>query len=693
MGRRWRQWYALRWTDAVWRVLSRGLRRRSTQGPVPGGRFLRLWAELAFPRLFPRAHSALIFVRSISGGLLSPLLASGGAGRALQHALSEQPQQATAWLARLEALVRYTRPIHLVDWRLRLSGAELRSLTLDGTHSEFLRGVDLSRGRLLEVRFIGVVSDADFAATKVDDCTFIGCRLSGTSFRGAVFEDVVFAIGDAWRCCFDGAQIRRCTFSDIDLDFSTFAGAVVHDVVFERCDFAGVNLANVGGEWRDVDFLDCLNLDPAFEPAAETGVWVGESTAEAPFQRGALGAYPRALAREAPPVGRESIAGRYAQAEIQSPPPLGYRLQTVARFVSLWIGLGPDYHEVRREALKVDDGLALSFPKRRWVAVLRMLLGVREDIGSVSVARYAYRLLSEGLRDRDPSLAEVELPELVVVNGSLPTARYVESAGGSYIVISRGLEVTATRVARYCIAWLAPDSIEYMDAWPASRDQATVRAAVEASLEDFARSGGDIAVTGRVQVGGLRDSQALALMMSLLTFAVAHELAHFLRNRGLLGPSDPRLDPEGQADVDAVRMLAEVAGGNGDEDLIEALRNMPPDFLRSYYKRRLSKLDEIPLSVRGLSDAEVAELHDSVMPYVSRFADCDWVPAVIAAFIMAFGGSVGYRDNPNLFERSTRVVRASLGEEAVSDLVEEFSRPDSVLGMLRSVFEPGSASV
>jgi hypothetical protein len=303
------------------------------------------------------------------------------------------------------------------------------------------------------------------------------------------------------------------------------------------------------------------------------------------------------------------------------------------------------------------------------------------------VATEPYRLLIGDLRKRQPALADVEFPQLVIVDGNLATARYVEAGDDRYVVLSRGLEATAIRLARYCIAWLVPGSISYMDNWPTSKENAALRFALEEELVGFARSGGDISGLGRIQVTGLRDLQAHYLLITFVAFALSHELSHFLRMRdGAWANRSPR-DHELQADVDAAQALPE-HDIDGDREMVEALRDTDPELARRMLRLMESRQgfrDEFP---DDISDADLKLILEAAPEVASRFADCDWNAAAVAAFILIVGGSVGYGNGIDLVGRAMHVVREAFGEESASEVERELAGPDSVLSMLRNVFAP-----
>jgi hypothetical protein len=218
-----------------------------------------------------------------------------------------------------------------------------------------------------------------------------------------------------------------------------------------------------------------------------------------------------------------------------------------------------------------------------------------------------------------------------------------------------------------------------MDRWPVPRQLEELRPALVRELDGLRRSGGDISGLGRVQVKGMRDSQAQFLGLSFLSFVVGHELSHHLRARGLIGAAE-HADPELQADIDAARMLnPDLDGG---QDLLDSMDQLDPDYLRVAMREG----EERGTAPPGSAGLPIEELRGHFLDGVSRFAECDWRAAMVTAFILAFGGSVGYRSDGDLTERALSVMRGAFGEEVTRELEAELSRPGSVLAMLSEIF-------
>jgi Pentapeptide repeats (9 copies) len=637
---------------------------------------VQLMVELPLRKIFPNGYRRLSTIRFVARNLVGPLASSPLASQAVAHSLSRRPSQANRVLAALATLTTVTRRVHLVDWRLNLSGCRLSSITLDSVHSDFLLRVDLSGAELTEVRIAGELLGADMSEARLRRSTLIGSRIEAALLDRAEVTDVFFASVQARRISFRAAYIHCCTFADVDLNGADFREAHLEDVVFERCTFVGSRFEDV--TFEHVDFLACRELDFSALPGRP---WLSASGRERP----ALGASPRRLDRQddgLPP----QLKVRFSNAGTRSRPSLGYRLQTLARELTIWIAMGSRYREAREKAKGVvnEEVLAFVLPKYRWLAALEILFGIElSDTRNISTAQLVYEGLVEELKERHQGLRAADLPELVLVDGNFPAAHYIQIGGDTYIVATVGLEVMTTRLARYCIAWLLPPSISYMDRWPPSRDVGATRLALAEALQEFRRSGGDISGLGRVQIKGLHDWQAHLLASCFLSFALAHELSHHLHVRGLSRGAE-LTNPELQADLDAVLMLDTEL--DGDRFLLGALRDLDPGDIRAEMRRGEAQGTAPP----GSAELPIKELIDTFLAGASRFVECEWNVGVVAAFILIFGGSVGYReDGGDLLERAMTVVDRAFGELAAEELGIELARQGSVLEMLADIFYSG----
>jgi uncharacterized protein YjbI with pentapeptide repeats len=680
--------------ERVWAVAERAVRRQSGPRAVPVGPIVRIGVERVFQRAFPKATTRLLLLRYAAQEVVPWIGRSPTVARLLQRELAARPERTLAALARLEAIVRRTRPVHRGEWRLRFDAVELRSLTFEGASSRWLDDATFHGSSLEDVRFFGALDDASFERATLRDVSFVGCSLRRACFRAAALEDVVIASGEASRCSFEDADVSHCTFSDVRFASSAFGGAMVRQTVFERCDLAEVDVDDAS--WEDVDFVDCRNLDAAF--VATDGVNVTATTSDARPQRRALGATPRSLMRSVS-AAAPALTVRYARAGTRSPPPLGYRLQTLARQVTIWVSLGSGYRRAQREwASHPVSEYAEVLPRSRAIAALQTLMGTDTGVSVLAIAGPGYRAAIEAVQKRHPSLELEAFPALVLVDGDFPVANYVDLGGERYIVMSDGLVGMTIRLARYCIAWVCPPAISYMDRWPEAGARSTQDALAEA-LAEFARSGGDISGLGRLQVTGMRDLQANWLQMTFLLFVLGHELAHFLQSTGVLSGADSPFELETAADVQAARLLEGDAELDGDAMLMDALRDIDPTFARRAIRQATASArpgevePEVVEAVEALLEDDDFEWRgEEFADAVDRFASCDWHAAAVAAFILALGGSAGYHGANDLQARISTVIRAAFGERVLADVLREMASEETALGMLRGAFSPDGAA-
>jgi uncharacterized protein YjbI with pentapeptide repeats len=667
------QWALTAVAEVFLTGLESGDRWRQRRTSVPAGAVLRFGAELLLQGKFPRAGKALIWARVGSRWTVREILPSRPVAKAVQRRLEADPQRTLRGLELASAVVRATHWLHLARWKLDFASLDLRAMTLDGTPSDFLERADFSASSLTEMRFFGMLELALFDRATLRETTFIGCALWGASFQEASLEDVVIASGPAPQCNFAGARISHCTISDVEFQESSFTGAEVRDVVFERCDFEGVEFGDA--VWENVDFIECSHVDGA----------PGDSG-----KRTTLGAKPLSLVRSGgSPGGPAQVTVRYAQALSLGRPPLGYRLQTLARELYVWIALGTGYHRVRREqAGDPNFPIPNLLPRSRLLHAAKTLLGVNTRGKTPSVSELVYRLLTPVFQERHPAMRQT-LPELVLVDGERPLAHYVEFGDRSYIVIGFGMEVTAIRLARYCIAWLVPETVRYMDRWPASRDTEAMRVALAESLREFGRSTGEIGGLGRIQVSGLRDSQATHLAMTFLAFVLGHELAHFLQaGDGAPGGASPE-EIEMRADVIAAEALKGEHELDGDAMLVEEIGQMTPADVRAAYLSHLGPRGVREL--RRLSDEEIDPRSEAFMAGLSRFSRGDWHAAAVAAIIFITRAPTRSLSGDQLEERVAAVTRAAFGEQVAAALESEMAEEGSVLNLLREVLLRDSA--
>ncbi|HEV7400095.1 MAG TPA: pentapeptide repeat-containing protein [Solirubrobacterales bacterium] len=667
-------------------LLWAGLQRRERSW-VPVGGLVRIGTEHLLGEKLPRTARAFGSLRFVSAGLIDWVLPSSVAARLVQRRLASDPQQTLTVLERLHAVVKATRALHLTDWELNLASAELRSLTLDGTLSELFRRANFSRSTLVDVRFFGLLAGANFDRSTMRGVSFIGSSLYWASFRGAKLEDVVIANGQAMGCRFDGAGISHCTISDIDLDGSSFVHTQLREVLFERCDLEGVDVE--GATWENVDLIECRNVDPALADFARDNVTAaGKDGGSGLSPRTTLGATPRSLAGpDAASDGPAGVKVRYAQAPSVFRPPLGYRLQTLARSLHVWIALGSDYRSTqKRLARDPDPAYRAVLPRSRLLGALRILLGTERPSDDHRLSAIVYPLLAKAFRERYPDLKDAALPELVLVDGTYPVANFVDLGEQKYIVLSAGMEVTTIRLARYCIAWVLPSAVSYMDRWPSGEEPEAIRGALVEGLKQFADSKGDIGGLGRIQITGLRDQQATYLTMTFLAFALGHELAHFLQAEDSGGLDDFPYDPETQADVVAAWVLKSEHELDGDAMVGEEIGKMTADEVRAAFRSMVRFRKDLRLQLRDVPDGALDLRGEELVSALSRFADCDWHAAAVTAFILIVGGSGAHHGAKDLDAHISTVIRGAFGDDTAAALMNELAAEGSVLQMLRSVF-------
>jgi uncharacterized protein YcfJ len=89
-----------------------------------------------------------------------------------------------------------------------------------------------------------------------------------------------------------------------------------------------------------------------------------------------------------------------------------------------------------------------------------------------------------------------------------------------------------------------------------------------------------------------------------------------------------------------------------------------------------------------MSDEELERLRTDGAPDVSRFAECNWHAAAIAALILIVGGAIGYDNGDGTCQRAAIVVRAAFGENVLAGVEQEMATERSVLHLLQDVFCP-----
>ena len=498
---------------------------------------------------FPRVMMRVWMARSVMQVVAPHVATSTTVVHRLGRNLAEHPLETQARLARWCAAVRATRLLHRLEWELSLRGAVLKEVELEGVHTPIWDGAHFDRASLTDVTLRGSARDAVFDDAVLRNVMFVGAALNGTSWQGAVLQDVIIAAADLRQSQLAGAALRDCTLIRVDLRGCNLADVSMARVVFERCDLTAVDFGSVAME--DVDFVACVGIEA--EDAART----------------ATGALPRSFMASSDGP-RPAVVGRYADAMTRSTPPLGYRVQTLLRSVALWISLGGGYQKARRElAARDPQEVDLVLPRSRVWGGLRILLswdrqdGVDQFVGQIYAdVRRAVLALHPEAEDERP------LPQMVVVDGDRPMAELVIVGDHDHLVVSGGLLVLAIRLARYCIGWILPHAISYMDIWPVDNSVAGRRAALTSNLKAFAAIGHDVSGLPRIQITGMRDTQATSLAMTFLAFVLAHEIAHALEPRGAVPTvKGASADRELAADVFACRLLAGEDELDGDAEL------------------------------------------------------------------------------------------------------------------------------
>ncbi len=650
------------------------LSNRATAVPIRV--IVRVVFELTATRRFPRIMAAVVVARRFGDATESLLVESRIASSWLARRLAATPQRTQRVLHRLHFAARVTHPLHRVHIRLPLGGARLEAVDLDGVRSGLLEGAYLSRATLTDVRLFGSLRGANLDGSRIRRTSFVGTSLNDASFDGAELNDVIIASGTAARCSFKGAHLTNCTLVELSLCGARFTDASLCEVRFDRCDFTGAEMAPL--ECDDVAFIECENVPSTF--AYES-------------RRTVVGANPRTFSRSADvPGDRSSVSSRYTTALTESIPPIGYRLQTLARNLLIWISLGAHYAEAREQLLAAAGPKVADFllPRRRLRNVIRLLTGVEYDIAGLSgFVASQYDDAVAQLREHCATGALDPLPELVITDGNRPRAALVDSGAERYLVVNVGLVVMTIRVARYCIAWVLPHAISHLDVWPDSRDSASIRVQLAENLAVFAAGSGDIGKLPRIQVSGLRDYQAQALGTTFLRFILAHELAHAIE----MEDNGPRDDAEMNADVLAARILAEDRELDGDLEMVETMSQMDRNFLRVAYRSAETTMKHRGTTIPHLSDDELASLDpssDEFLAEVDRFASCSWAAAAVAATMLVLGGSGGYRSSSSSdsLERIAVVIERAFGATTRDAVLAEMDN-NTALGMLRQVFVQG----
>jgi hypothetical protein len=658
----------LRWMQGV-EVLG-ALYERASRGPARTRLFLavavaRGLGESRVQLKFPRTLAAVSVVRGVMPWLAPRVASSTPVVGWLARSLSDRPVATHVLLDRWCTVVRMTRWVHRVEWELSLRDAVLEAVDLEAVHSSMWDGAGFEGAALMDIRVRGSVRKAVFDGAVLRNVSFVGAAIEESSWRTAVLEDVIVAASSLERSRLDRAVLQDCTFTRVDLTDSRFDGASMTRVVFEHCDLTGVDLTSVAIE--DVDFVACMGVD--------TGCGA---------QRTAVGAIPRDLAPTSNGP-RLTITRRYADAMTRSSPPVGYRMQTLLRSVTLWIALGDKYEKARQEFEEHSpQTVDLVLPRSRLWGALHILFAPDRRDGTDLIVGPVYEKVCQAVRASHP---EVEadgrgLPELVCVDGDRPRAELVIAEDHQYLLVSGGLIAMAIRLARYCVGWILPAAISFMDNWPEDHSVAGMRSALATNLEMFAKSGHDVSGLPRLQVTGMRDMQATSLMMTFLAFVLAHEVAHALQAHGtVLLAEMPIADRELAADVFACRLVAGENELDGDAEMLEAIREM-----HGGQAQRAFRSVQAAMRIRGVRMPEAAETTASVdasseesLGAMARFTNSSWHAAAITVFLLALGG-------PSAMARVRVAVGTTFDEQLLEKILVETESEDMVLGMVRRAF-------
>jgi hypothetical protein len=490
---------------------------------------------------------------------------------------------------------------------------------------------------------------------------------------------------------FSNARLSACTVFDSDLSASTFANAILRDVVFEQCDLSDVDLSSTA-QCERVDIIGCRGVDGGALLVAGLNVTEAgmESTCAAP--RTTMGAKPRALSRPLDRTAATRIQVRYSSASSRTSAPLAYRIQTLLREIRARRLLGAGYKDAMRKARdSVGSHYADAFTGSLTRQAFRILIDRQSRLSaSVALPMLAYRQLAAALSAQAPELEYARLPELVIVDGDAPAASFVDLGTETYIVLSVGLLAMTSRLARHTVAWLAPSTITFIDVPHKPHGPSATRRTLERSLGEVVDSGGYFTSAVRLQVGGFRDAQATALALTLLCFALAHELGHFVQAAQEIASEAPARAIETQADVFAAQLLSHLDGMDGDALVDSELDGVRTGEIKDEIKDLIHPALEAMLAAGAVSESEATEMRgmfDDVVLETSRFSECGWVPATVAAFIIAMSGSAGYHERRDAEGRVVAVLQDAFGPTEAAKVLAEMEAPDTALGMLRRVFE------
>lgn len=129
------------------------------------------------------------------------------------------------------------------DWS---SQAELNTL-LESVEHKGVIAVNLSRAARFHAEAFRLVRRV------VEDCSWIGCAMSGSQFEEVHFRSVYFSSVDFNRSIISDSHFTDCCFENVDLSNS----------VFLRCSFTNVRINGVVSD--GVTFTECEGMDQLTE--------------------------------------------------------------------------------------------------------------------------------------------------------------------------------------------------------------------------------------------------------------------------------------------------------------------------------------------------------------------------------------------------------------------------------------------
>lgn len=137
--------------------------------------------------------------------------------------------------------------------RVQLDGADLHEAKFNETDASEvtgdklmlietkLAGIKLARAKLVQATLIRLdLSGADFSGAKLDNCTFLACKLGRANFYEADLRGCRFVEGcELDGAVFTGAQLQRCNFRDTKMRGCDLRRANLDDADLTNCDLRG----------------------------------------------------------------------------------------------------------------------------------------------------------------------------------------------------------------------------------------------------------------------------------------------------------------------------------------------------------------------------------------------------------------------------------------------------------------------